>query len=107
VQRKFHDEYVDKGPELARQALELSAASTASRPAIGGRQPAERPAVRQAVPVPCCSSAAMARGDAEAGTRVGQTSLLPSATLVRVETNSGTIVTTASWRSTTTLLNAH
>lgn len=48
ARRKFHDEYVDKGSELARQALEHIGLLYDLETAIRGRQPAERQAVRQA-----------------------------------------------------------
>jgi transposase len=48
VRRKFHDEYVDKGSELARQALEHIGLLYDIETAIRGHQPAERQAVRQA-----------------------------------------------------------
>ena len=48
VRRKFHDEYVDKGSELARQALGRIGLLYDIETTIRGRQPAERQAVRQA-----------------------------------------------------------
>jgi transposase len=48
VRRKFHDEYVDQGSELARAALDRIGALYDIENAIRGQQPAERQAVRQA-----------------------------------------------------------
>jgi transposase len=48
VRRKFHDEYVDKGSELARQALEHIGLLYDIESSIRGHSPAERQAVRQA-----------------------------------------------------------
>ena len=48
MRRKFHDEYVDQGSELARAALDRIGALYDIENAIRGQQPAERQAVRQA-----------------------------------------------------------
>ena len=48
VRRKLHDEYVDKGSELARQALERIGLLYDIETGIRGHQPAVRQAVRQA-----------------------------------------------------------
>jgi len=48
VRRKFHDEYVDQGSELACAALDRIGALYDIETDIRGRQPAERQAMRQA-----------------------------------------------------------
>lgn len=48
VRRKFHDVYVDKGSDLAREALELIGALYDIEEGVRGRNPVERQAVRQA-----------------------------------------------------------
>jgi hypothetical protein len=48
VRRKFHDEYVDQGSELAHEALERIGVLYDIEAVIRGQQPAERQAVRQA-----------------------------------------------------------
>lgn len=47
MRRKFHDEYVDKGSELARHALESIGALYDIEESLRGRSPIERQAVRQ------------------------------------------------------------
>jgi transposase len=106
VRRKFHDEYVDKGSELARQALERIGLLYDIETAIRGRQPAERQAVRQARAGPLLEELRQWL-DTTLRRVPGRSGLpLPSVTPGRVGNSSVAIVTTAGWRSTTALLNA-